>query len=221
MSDSDPTAVHRCPQPPKWDEVYRHLLDAHEALVREARETGNAPPPPPPTPLILGGWVFTSSEDKHCQWERTVEWARRHGESNVVEGLDDEDFAVWHVPASAWVPPGFGQPPEEPKPRPSDDAVDGALRSLRERWDSIAGPELAAVTYPYKFTGRKRRRLVVLANPNATPPWGSWGSARDAPSTFTAFRRAVNRAIAPLHVDHIAFKRSSLSPAFDALLRRR
>jgi hypothetical protein len=53
------------------------------------------------------------------------------------------------------------------------------------------------------FTGKKKRRLLVFADPQITPPWGSWfalasGAQRRA---FTQFRKAVNDAISPLHVD--------------------
>jgi hypothetical protein len=67
---------------------------------------------------------------------------------------------------------------------------------------------MAAVTTPLCFTGRKRRRLVcdIYGDPNRSlPPWGSWEAIAENPQAFTKLRRSVNRAIAPLEVDHIDF----------------
>jgi hypothetical protein len=89
------------------------------------------------------------------------------------------------------------------KTRPSEAEVGQALSVLTDGWCSIVGPPLASVTCPLSFTGKKKRRLLVFADPQITPPWGSWfalasGAQRRA---FTQFRKAVNDAISPLHVD--------------------
>jgi hypothetical protein len=64
------------------------------------------------------------------------------------------------------------------------------------------------VTRPVAFTGKKARRLLVQAEGEAIPPWGGWfdRSTEEAKRrTFTRFRSAVNKAIAPHEVDHIDF----------------
>jgi len=103
--------------------------------------------------------------------------------------------------------PEYGNQYESPKSRPSEAEIDSALNSLTAHWEAIAGPELASHTKTLRFTGKKRRRLVVKVVASIEPPWGSWymltlGLERRA---FTLFRAAVNRSISPHSVDHIDF----------------
>lgn len=95
----------------------------------------------------------------------------------------------------------------EPRPIPSGDLIEAATAALCEGWARVAGPELAAVTRPLRFTGRKKRRLVVEADYGSPSPWGSWDRLGPEPGrrSFTALRRAVNELIAPHEVDHIEF----------------
>lgn len=85
------------------------------------------------------------------------------------------------------------------------------IEHLRANWDEVAGHELGRVTSPLRFEGAKRRRLVVLASSDASPPWGNWYSlARDERRRlFTRFRAAVNATITPHAVDHIDFVQRS------------
>jgi hypothetical protein len=79
------------------------------------------------------------------------------------------------------------------------------LMKLIERWGQIAGAELAIHTRPIGFTGSKRRRLDVAANPGIAPPWGDWNFIRQNPGSFAAFRKGINEVLAPFAVDHIFF----------------
>ena len=95
----------------------------------------------------------------------------------------------------------------EPRPKPSQEEANNALILLKQDWESVVGPDLAEATHPLKFTGKKLRRLVVQADANVKPPWGTWmaldpGENRRA---FTEFRSTVNKQIHPLFVDHIDF----------------
>lgn len=94
-----------------------------------------------------------------------------------------------------------------PRERPTDDKLVELLTRLQERWPMLIGATLAGVTKPIAFSGRKKRRLVVLADPNASPPCGTWQALAEAParSAFTSFRAAINRALAPHEVDHVDF----------------
>lgn len=102
----------------------------------------------------------------------------------------------------------------DPKPRADPLTRAKAVESLQSKWTQIAGAKLAAVTWPLRLTGSKGRRLLVLVRTQRPPPWGSWTTlAKDERRrSFTAFRKAVNSAIAPLEVDHIDFITSSDPP---------
>ena len=103
----------------------------------------------------------------------------------------------------------FGYSMEAPKTPPDPAIVAIGLEILKDRWPQIAGPELAAMTRPLGFTGRRKRKLLVWADTKTTPPWGSWTKLSirlPERRKFTIFRNAVNAAIAPMQVDHIEFK---------------
>lgn len=96
----------------------------------------------------------------------------------------------------------------EPKACPADAVVAEKLVALCTRWPDIVGENLAAITRPLKFTGDKKRCLVVWADGRAEPPWGDWSSLssfRPKRRAFTDFRAAINKAIAPMEVDHVQF----------------
>ena len=104
---------------------------------------------------------------------------------------------------------GFGDSSESKKPTPSRETVANALEVLKVRWAEIVGAELGPITRPLRFTGRRKRKLLVWADINGVPPWDSWTTLPTLLATrrrFTQFRAAVNGAIAPMQVDHIEFK---------------
>jgi hypothetical protein len=94
------------------------------------------------------------------------------------------------------------------KPMPDAGSVRTALAVLVKHWPTIVGAELGRMTKPLRFTGKKKRRLVVEAAAEQAPPWGGWdylASGRER-RAFTRLRSAINQAIAPLEVDHIDFE---------------
>lgn len=96
----------------------------------------------------------------------------------------------------------------EPAPLPDPDRVRGALEQLKEVWTEIPPAEVTAASDPLRFTGKKRRRLLVLIkDPGYQPPWGTWTSRGSGPErhTFTLLRAAVNEVIHPHEVDHVDF----------------
>ena len=95
------------------------------------------------------------------------------------------------------------------KATPDPVMVTRSIENLKANWTGIVGAELAAMTRPLRFTGPKSRRLVVAADASAKPPWGSWSvlsTYLPERRSFTAFRTAINAAIAPLRVDHVEFQ---------------
>jgi hypothetical protein len=191
--------VHRvCPN--SWGDYYKRLS--------RYSELNECNPPSPPVPLILAGWHLTNDFDKRTRWKETVDWADANGCSHLLDGVDDEDwYCVEELSTFTWGPWPHGAN-TEPRERPSPEELREHLESLSSRWPEVVGVELATATRPESFTGRKARRLVVVADGDASPPWGSWSelSVNEVERMeFTRFRSAVNAAIAPHEVDHIDF----------------
>ena len=190
-----------CPKPAIWSQVY-------ESLVRHAAAQGC---PPPPKPLILNGWAYTNDSEKLRRWNETVRWAESNGCPNLVD-LPDSDFYSADSLSTYEVGP-YGGPMYRAwdftaKPRVPSSQVSLLLDHLRKNWEKIVGQDLAAITYPLRFTGEKARRLLVHASRDAFAPWGTWSSLSSAENErikFRDFRAAINRAIAPNEVDHIDF----------------
>ena len=97
----------------------------------------------------------------------------------------------------------------DPKPYPDKLELSIMMTKLQCIWASIAGASLAGATKPLQFTGEKSRALLVAANSEFTPAWGSWThlskTAADR-AVFSELRTNVNEAIYPHEVDHIKFK---------------
>ena len=89
-------------------------------------------------------------------------------------------------------------------PKPDVDATnrERVVEALQSNWSTVGGSELGAVTLPIRLTGAKGRRLLVLVKADVAPPWGTWTTLADDERrwAFTAFRTAVNGAIAPLEL---------------------
>ena len=93
-----------------------------------------------------------------------------------------------------------------PRQRPSEREVRQSMQRLVADWHSIVGNELGEITRPLRLTGRKKRRLVVLAIASGSPPWGTWSERwYGRKDTFSRFRAAINDVLAPHQVDHIDF----------------
>ena len=193
-----------CPNPSPWNDVFNQLC--------QHASQHTCVPAKPPMPLILGGWVGTGDHQKQNRWGETLEWAYLNGCSDLVESVPDEDFYEVYSPTDRYA--GYDDCytdmywDVEPKRRPSDDELTNCLQDLRSRWTEIAGERLAKTTRPGAFTGRKSRRLLVVADGNSKPPWGEWDRLSDYRSDrlpFRVFRATINKAIAPHFVDHIDF----------------
>jgi len=191
-----------CPKPPVWNQVYQRLvrIAATRADLME-----------PPVPLILGGWIYSNDMEKRNRWLETVHWAQEAGCEDMLASLKAEDFYTREVLSDHEVGPEggamFRQRDLERKERPKESLLTMAMTQLTNEWPTIAAG-LSECTRPLFFTGDKARRLVVAVVSNTLPPWGQWhdlSSVEAERRTFTAFRKAVNKAISPHAVDHIDF----------------
>lgn len=193
-----------CPNPMPWHEAFERLTNYAQLHP--------CTPPSPPKPLILAGWANSNDVEKMQRWEETVAWAEKSGCSNLVSAIPDQDFYFVEKPTSYTVGP-LGGPMYrawdfEAKSRPSSEQIAQLMDVLLSRWSEIVGNEIGSITRPLAFTGEKARRLLVFADAAFTPPWGGWSYLSKQESerrTFTHFRAAINKAIAPHEVDHIDF----------------
>jgi len=188
----------------RWHEVYQRL-----SRYAEAHKCN---PPRPPKLLILAGWAYSNDVEKMERWEATIQWAAGNDCIELVSGIPDSDFYFTEEPSQYAVGP-MGGPMYRPwdfeeKVCPPQELLKKSLETISTQWSEIVGLELAGVTRPINFTGRKARRLVVQVDAASRPPWGDWASRSRLEAkrrTFTEFRAAVNRAITPHEVDHIDF----------------
>lgn len=189
-----------CPKPYPWSLICVQLSQRAKSLGL----------PEPPGPFIMAGWSLSNDFEKLARWTSTLEWMDQHGVQLDPTFLEDVE---WHIvdeisDRTEWQEP---TPPLLPWrdtscPRPDEALVVAALAELKKNWQSVAGEHLASITVPIKFTGLKRRRLLLSYMNGTLPPWGSWVSLAHDRSSFTGFRARVNACIAPLEVDHIDFE---------------
>jgi hypothetical protein len=187
-----------CPLPPIWSDIYLSLKGAWQSAGAAGDE--------PPLPFILNGWIATDDFEKNKRWQDMIEWADRHGLRHLIPDLPDEQmYAVGEF--SGFTPPVPGEQCHEPKAAPTDEDLSRYLGHLQSHWQEIVGAELAAHTRPIKFTGGKKRQLVVRADPSYLPAWGMWScfTGEGDRRAFTEFRKRINEAIAPHGVDHVVF----------------
>lgn len=193
-----------CPLPIPWTAV-------HELLQRAWADSGKKGEPPP-RPFVLSGWNYSNDLAKLDRWSEIKRWAEERGfHEQLYSRLAPGDFYLTEVLFDGVVGP-LGGPillpwNGESRPVPSEDLIETANTSIRENWNGLVGSDLAVITNPLRFTGRKKRRLVVGADFNFRPPWGNWHTLGREPErrSFTALRKAVNELISPHEVDHIDF----------------
>lgn len=192
-----------CPLPSAWYSVSRRLAAYGRTHVCRPAES--------PVPLILSGWNFSSDVEKKARWDETVAWALNNQCPELVEVAEEDFYSVVALQSMSIGPTGkpmlrpwnFGR-----RHKPTSTELSAYLDRLRATWRSVAGDELARVSRPLLFSGRKARRLVVGCDQGADAPWGSWFQLpQDEASRrlFTRFRSAVNESILPHEVDHIDF----------------
>lgn len=203
MTNREKSMNFVCPMPTPWHHV-------HQAL-RAAWERGGCIGTPPPVPLILAGWAYSNDVEKKARWEQTVAWAEKSGLADLIPDFKERERYCVESMTTYDVGP-LGGPmyldwSYEPKEYPGDEVINNAIEILRKNWGEIVGEELGRNTCPLKITGMKGRRLIVQANPNAKPPWGDWNRLEygDRRRSFTKFRSAINKAVAPVFFDHIDF----------------
>lgn len=193
-----------CPLPYVWHQIYQSLHNAWESTGQTFF--------PPPRPLVLSGWNFSNDIEKKQRWDLTVAWAKESGFDQLIPELTPEESYSVYEPTSYTIGP-MGGPiflrwNFNSRVRPSPDMVNQVFQRLKDTWIDVVGCDLAIVTKPLRFTGRKRRRLLIWSDPNSSPPWGSWrerSRMEEERHTFTYFRQRINEAIKPLEVDHIDF----------------
>ncbi len=193
-----------CPQPHKWHEIFE--------LLNIAWQKAGAVGSKPPVPLILAGWNFSNDIDKKKRWEDTLDWAKENNLTHLIQELSDDESYFADEPSDYQINP-MGSPMYldwnyTRRTTPSEQDVYQAIKLLQEGWSEIVGQELATITFPLRFTGKRKRRLLVSAKRYTEPPWGTWDELYDGSfrRAFTDFRKSVNDSIYPLHVDHIDFE---------------
>ncbi len=91
-----------CPQPRVWQRIYGQLEAAH-------KQADDHSIPPPPSPPDMNIWLFSSDLEKELRWTETQEWAERHGFSDVLPALaEDEGYLGYGEGDPGGNPPGGG-----------------------------------------------------------------------------------------------------------------
>jgi hypothetical protein len=196
--------IRVCPNPALWYKIFQNL----EQYAR----AHNCNPQDPPRALVLSSWNYSNDLERKTRWEETLQWASTNNCLDMVEGISDSEFYEVEELTTYQVGP-MGDPLYRPwnyekKNLLSQNDTESYLKYLISNWESIVGKELSRVTKPYVFTGEKARRLLVYCEESYNPPWGAWSHLSNIESerrSFTAFRKAVNKAISPHEVDHIDF----------------
>lgn len=192
------------PLPVPWARVYDSLCKYAEKGACN----------PPPKPLILAGGAYSNDIEKAQRWAEFQSWAKQNGCQALVE-LHHSDLYFTNEPSIHSVGP-MGGPMKlawnwEAKPCTSKEQLDLSLTALISQWNEIS-PDISIITKPLRFSGKKKRALLVLSDQSRSPPWGGWESLStdDAErKIFRQFRASVNKVIAPHMVDHITFCRTS------------
>lgn len=200
MSTSDSAKV-AYPLPMPWNRVYKALCRHAEELACDQ----------PPKPLILAGGIYSNDTEKAERWREFQSWAKAKDCPELV-ALPQSDLFITDEPTTQSIGP-MGDPMYLPwswtaKPCPTKVQLETSLQDLISKWDEIS-PEVSKCTKPLRFTGKKKRALLVLADQSQSPPWGDWDSLsrqEGKRATFRQFRASVNKVIAPHMVDHIIFK---------------
>jgi hypothetical protein len=191
-------SIFVCPMPRVWVRIHTQL--------KEYWQKNNCMGSEPPKPLFLSAWSFSSDIDKQECWEATIQWAKDRdlAESCIIS--EEQGYYVHELNTHRYGE-NWNLEPQDPAQKPDHELITEKLAKLKDDWNSIAGIEIAAHTRPVRFSGKKRRRLVISKDESDfNPPWGSWWTIKShRKEAFSLFRRAVNKAIDPHHIDHIDF----------------
>jgi hypothetical protein len=102
------------------------------------------------------------------------------------------------------VRPSFGPQKHLAPDSPAPGQALETLQRLKSKWIEVVGSEMGLHSKPKRFSGRKKRRLVVALDSEYLPPWGFFGTGPNR-RVFTLFRKSINDFIQPMKVDHIDF----------------
>ena len=180
--------------------------------------------PPPPRPLVLAGAAFSTESEIWRRWIGLIMWANQFGYARMMarhlpEHLKEELAKHDCTKPPPPLPPIYRSlidggsfqfaPRTPPEPvctkRPSRELVIETRQRLRDSWAEIAGPELHLITWPLKFVGRKRRRLILQVNPLVDPPWRSWINWGRLEPQAAQLKARIDRAILPMRFEQLTF----------------
>ena len=211
------------------------LSMAQHMSLRQRREVAqhDCSKPPPPHPVY--GNLFSSLRRKH-----PFRSSRTPGSGSVGGTAGASDVAGSGAAGGGWSGGGYfaggggsggglmyhggvghsGQPESYwyrhnwKKRRPTREEMLETLARLRDNWESIAGPMFWGNTWPWRFSGRKKRRLTIHKNPKFHTPLGNWEDTpwRSVHPEVTAFRSRLEKAMHPLEADVLSFDSRSCSP---------
>lgn len=188
-----------CPEPGMWYQIYN--------ILEKAWEDKGAKGTPPPIPLILAGWNISDDYQKYNRWKDTIIWAQENNFIHLFPKILEKDsYYLDEIPERDWPINNSKDCDFDPKFKPTKEQVNETMDRLLDKWSQIISPPLNEITIPLKLTGPKKRRLVILAEPEEEPPWGSWNAITQNSRSFTRFRKAINDFIKPLEIDHIDFE---------------
>lgn len=212
-----PPGGHFTVPPVPYPSDWAHLFQ----ILTAERDIRGLTAPNPPRPIILGGAAFSKASEIRQAWVGLVNWAKEYGledvlyanlppapPSDALDGSITRDMAdrlagISESGRGWW--PEYGEQDHPARQKLSKDVVSKTLARLTMSWMIVVGEEIAEHTRPLRFTGKKKRRLVVSANPRCKPPWGYWDSASFNPAAFMRFRKQINQFILPMEVDDIFF----------------
>ena len=111
------------------------------------------------------------------RWEETVAWAESNGCPEIVGEIPDSDFYFVDEPTTYRIGP-LGGPMYrswdfDSKPRPSSEEICRCLVALTNGWSEIVGEDLARVTRPLAFSGRKHAAFLSTLMPTPAHLGGS------------------------------------------------
>lgn len=203
--------------------------------LRQRREVAqhDCSKPPPPHPVY--GEIFSSLRRKH-----PFRSSRTPGSGSVGGKEGASDVAGSGATAGGWAggghfvggggyggglmyrggvgnssqPEWFWYRHNWVKRRPTRAEMLETLQRLRDNWETIAGPVFWRNTWPWRFSGRKKRRLTIHVNPLHGTPQGGWEDTRwrKVHPDVTAFRNRLEQAMRPLEADVLTFDIRSCSP---------
>ena len=94
-------------------------------------------------------------------------------------------------------------------PVPKQEFVDTAMKKLFDHWTSIVVKQLSSCIKPRRFTGKKKRRLVLFVSQNSMAQLEKqWLSKEQSEKQFfDGLKESVNQKITPHQIDSIGLEK--------------